>query len=99
MSVAPHVSDGPAQRIQELLSHTGDDLPILRQSCQGIIDCTEDDTSSAYDVSEVITHDQALEVSLERDKASFAAVGNAKNRVVSRHTRQIRSADRSYPVI
>jgi HD-like signal output (HDOD) protein len=58
--VTPQVSGGPDQRIQELLSHTEDDLPILRQSCQGIIDCTEDDTSSAYDVSEVITHDQAL---------------------------------------
>jgi len=60
VSVAPHISGGPAQRVQELLSHPGDDFPILRQSCQGIIDCTEDDTSSANDVSEVITHDQAL---------------------------------------
>lgn len=60
VSVASQISGGPGQRVQELLSHTGDDLPILRQSCQGIIDCTEDDTSSAHDVSEVITHDQAL---------------------------------------
>ncbi len=60
VSVAPHISGGPAQRVQELLSHPGDDFPILRQSSQGIIDCTEDDTSSANDVSEVITHDQAL---------------------------------------
>ena len=60
MSVAPHISSGPSPAVQELLSHTGDDFPILRQSCQGILDCTEDDTSSAYDVSEVITHDQAL---------------------------------------
>ena len=50
----------PAQRFQESLSHSGDDLPILRQSCQSIIDRTEDDTSSANDVSEVIAHDQAL---------------------------------------
>jgi len=50
----------PAQRFQESLSHSGDDLPILRQSCQSIIDCTEDDTSSANDVSEVVAHDQAL---------------------------------------
>lgn len=60
MSVAPPLSGSPAQRVQELLSHTGEDLPILRQSCQGIIDCIEDDTSSANDVSEVIMHDQAL---------------------------------------
>lgn len=60
MSVAAPLNENPTQRVQELLSHTGDDLPILRQSCQSIIDCTEDDSSSAYDVSEVIAHDQAL---------------------------------------
>ena len=60
MAVTSHVGTGPPQRIQELLSKTGEELPFLRQSCRGIIDCTDDDTSSANDVSEIIMHDQAL---------------------------------------
>lgn len=47
-------------RIEELLSTTGDDLPILRQSCQSILDCTDSENSSANDVSEVVMRDQAL---------------------------------------
>jgi len=60
VAVTSHVGTGPPQRIQELLSKTGEELPFLRQSCRGIIDCTDDDTSSANDVSEIIMHDQAL---------------------------------------
>jgi len=53
-------SYGLPPRIEELLSKTGEDLPILRQSCQSILDCTDNDSSSANDVSEVIMRDQAL---------------------------------------
>jgi HD-like signal output (HDOD) protein len=60
VAVTSHVGTGPPQRIKELLRKTAEELPILRQSCRGIIDCTDDDTSSANDVSEIIKHDQAL---------------------------------------
>ncbi len=60
MAPSPSVETGPPQRIQELLSKTGEELPILKQSCRGIIDRTDDDSSNANDVSEVIMHDQAL---------------------------------------
>ncbi len=54
------ISHGLPSRIEELLSTTGEDLPILRQSCRSILDCTDSDNSSANDVSEVIMRDQAL---------------------------------------
>lgn len=54
------ISHGLPPRIEELLSTTGEDLPILRQSCRRILDCTDSDNSSANDVSEVVMRDQAL---------------------------------------
>ncbi len=54
------VSHGLPPRIEELLSTTGEDLPILRRSCQSILHCTDNDSSSANDVSEVIMRDQGL---------------------------------------
>ena len=54
------ISHGLPPRIEELLSTTGEDLPILRQSCQSILDCTDSENSSANDVSEVVMRDQAL---------------------------------------
>lgn len=54
------VGRGLPPRIEKLFSTTGDDLPILRQSCQRILHCTDNDSSSANDVSEVIMRDQAL---------------------------------------
>ncbi len=54
------ISHGLPPRIEELLSTTGEDLPILRQSCKSILDCTDSDNSSANDVSEVVMRDQAL---------------------------------------
>ncbi len=55
-----HVETDPHAHITELLSKTTEELPILRQSCQDIIKCTDDDTSSANDLCEIIKHDQAL---------------------------------------
>lgn len=54
------ISHGLPPRIEELLSTTGEDLPILRQSCQSILNCTDSEVSSAHDVSKVIMRDQAL---------------------------------------
>lgn len=54
------ISHGLPPRIEELFSTTGEDLPILRQSCRSILDCTDSDNSSANDVSEVVMRDQAL---------------------------------------
>ena len=54
------VGHGIPPRIEKLFSTTGEDLPIFRQSCQNILDCTDNDSSSANDVSEVIMRDQAL---------------------------------------
>jgi len=54
------ISHGLPPRIEELLSTTGEDLPILRRSCQSILHCTDSESSSAYDVSKVIMRDQAL---------------------------------------
>ena len=53
-------SRGLPPRIEELFSKTAEDLPILRQSCQCILDCTDNESSSANDVSEVVMRDQAL---------------------------------------
>jgi len=55
-----NVNRGLPPRIEELFSKTGEDLPILRQSCKSILDCTDNNTSSANDVSEVVMRDQAL---------------------------------------
>ena len=60
MSTSSTVGYGLPPRIGELLSTTGDDLPILRQSCQSILNCTDSESSSANDVSEVVMRDQAL---------------------------------------
>jgi len=54
------ISHGLPPRIKELLSTTGEDLPILRQSYKSILDCTDSENSSANDVSEVVMRDQAL---------------------------------------
>ncbi len=54
------ISYGLPPRIEQLLSTTGEDLPILRQSCKSILDCTDSENSSANDVSEVVMRDQAL---------------------------------------
>ncbi len=55
-----HVGTEPFAHIKDLLCKTAEELPILRQSCQDIIECTDDDTSSANDLCEIIKHDQAL---------------------------------------
>lgn len=60
MSTSATVDHGLPPRIEELLSTTGEDLPIFRQSCQSIIDCTDSDSSSATDVTEVVMRDQSL---------------------------------------
>jgi len=60
MSLSSTISQGLPPRIEELLSTTGDELPILRQSCQSILNCTDSEISSANDVSEVVMRDQAL---------------------------------------
>ncbi len=60
MAGTSHVEADPHSRIDELLSKTAEELPILRQSCQDIIKCTDDDSSSANDLCEIIRHDQAL---------------------------------------
>ena len=54
------VEPDPHAHIDELLSKTAEELPILRQSCQDIIKCADDDASSANDLCEIIKHDQAL---------------------------------------
>ena len=54
------VEPDPHAHITELLSKTAEELPILRQSCQDIIKCADDDASSANDLCEIIKHDQAL---------------------------------------
>ena len=60
VAITSRVGTGPPKRIQELLRKTAEELPILSQSCRSIIACTDDDTSSANDVSEIIKHDQAF---------------------------------------
>ena len=55
-----HVETDPHAHIDELLCKTVEELPILRQSCQDIIKCADDDASSANDLCEIIKHDQAL---------------------------------------
>ncbi len=60
MAHTSSVEIDPHAHIKQLLEKTTEELPILRQSCQSIIECTDDDTSSANDLSEVIKHDQAL---------------------------------------
>jgi eukaryotic-like serine/threonine-protein kinase len=51
---------GLPPRIEEILSTNGEDLPILRQSCKSILDCTDRENSNASDVSQVVMRDQAL---------------------------------------
>ena len=60
MSDTSPVETDPHAHIQELLGKTSEELPILRQSCQDIIKCADDDASSANDLCEIIKHDQAL---------------------------------------
>ena len=57
---ATDVETNPHAHIDELLCKTAEELPILRQSCQDIIRCTDDDASSTNDLCKIIKHDQAL---------------------------------------
>lgn len=60
MAGTSHVETDLHSHIHELLRKTAEELPILRQSCQDIIKCTDDDASSAADLCEIIKRDQAL---------------------------------------
>ncbi|MDT7041501.1 HDOD domain-containing protein [Candidatus Nitronereus thalassa] len=51
---------GLPPRIEEILATNGEDLPILRQSCKSILECTDRENSNASDVSQVVMRDQAL---------------------------------------